>query len=309
MSRPLHIACLQLEPKADFDSALREIILRAETAVNVGSELLAMPEYCGGLETRGGAFTPPAAPEDKHPVLHGLCEYADKRKVWMVVGSIAIEAPNGKIFNRGYVIDDRGKIRSRYDKIHLFDIELSEKNSYKESQLITAGEEAVVTETPFGTIGHTICYDLRFPGLYRDLAQAGAEMLFVPAAFTRQTGQAHWHVLNRARAIENGAFVIAPCAVGSVQGGGESYGHSLIVNPWGEVLADGDTLPGVIHATIDLEMVAKTRSRIPSVTADRDYQLTTGNSTSATHKVTKANFRNDIQQESTNNQQTGRTAA
>lgn len=271
MSRPLHIACLQLEPKADFDSALREIILRAETAVNVGSELLAMPEYCGGLETRGGAFAPPAALEHEHPVLQGLREYADKRKVWMVVGSIAVKAPNGKLFNRGYVIDDMGNIRSRYDKIHLFDIQLSQQKSYQESKLVSAGEQAVVTETPFGVIGHTICYDLRFPHLYRDLAQAGAEMLFVPAAFTKKTGQAHWHVLNRARAIENGAYVIAPCAIGAVQGGGESYGHSLIVNPWGEVLADGDTIPGVIHATIDLDMVAATRQRIPSVLADKSY--------------------------------------
>ena len=271
MSRPLHIACLQLEPKADFESALREIILRAETAVNVGSELLAMPEYCGGLETRGGAFVPPAALEHEHPVLQGLCEYADKRKVWMVVGSIAVKAPNGKLFNRGYVIDDRGNIRSRYDKIHLFDIELSQQKSYQESKLISAGNQAVITETPFGIIGHTICYDLRFPQLYRDLAQAGAEMLFVPAAFTKKTGQAHWHVLNRARAIENGAFVIAPCAIGAVQGGGASYGHSLIVNPWGEVLADGDTIPGVIHATIDLDMVAATRQRIPSVLTDKPY--------------------------------------
>lgn len=273
MSRPLHIACLQLEPKADFDSALREVILRAEIAIDVGAELLAMPEYCGGLETRGGAFVPPAALEHEHPVLQGLCEYAGKRKVWMVVGSIAIKAPNGRIFNRGYIIDNNGKICSRYDKIHLFDIKLSKQNSYRESQLITAGEEAVVTETPFGVIGHTICYDLRFPGLYRDLAQAGAEMLFVPAAFTRQTGQAHWHVLNRARAIENGAFVIASCAIGPVQGGGESYGHSLIINPWGEVLADGGALPGVVHATIDLDQVAQTRQRIPSLTHDQQYSL------------------------------------
>ena len=138
---------------------------------------------------------------------------------------------------------------------------------------MSGGEKAALVEAPFARIGHTICCDLRFPGLYRDLAQAGAEIFAVPAAFTKQTGQAHWHVLNRARAIENGAFVVAPCAVGPIDGGGESYGHSLIVNPWGEVLADGGITPGIVQATIDLDEVSRIRRKIPSLEHDQPFTL------------------------------------
>jgi predicted amidohydrolase len=147
--------------------------------------------------------------------------------------------PENKILNRSFIIDDEGNVISRYDKIHLFDISLSERESYCESASVHGGKNSVICQTPFGCMGQTICYDVRFPHLYRDLSQAGAEILFVPAAFTQKTGKAHWHVLNRARAIENGAFVVAPCAIGKIDGGGASYGHSLIINPWGEVLADG----------------------------------------------------------------------
>ena len=186
---------------------------------------------------------------------------------------MAITGPGGKIYNCSFAVDDHGRIASRYRKIHLFDIELSSGEIYRESALVAPGNEAVVFNSPFGRIGHSICYDLRFPDLYRQLSQAGAEILLVPAAFTKKTGEAHWHALNRARAIENGAYVVAPCAIGPVDGGGESYGHSLIVNPWGEVLADGGTLPGVVHATVDLDQVATVRGRIPSLKHDRNFAL------------------------------------
>ena len=271
MTRSLNIACLQTRPRADFHSALDEALGLAEEAVDVGAEMLVLPEYCGGLKTDGAMIAPPVAPECDHEVLRGLREFAGANRVWITVGSIAVPGPGGKIFNRGLVIDDAGEVRSRYDKIHLFDIQLSEAEVYRESALICAGNRAVLTDTPFGRMGHSICYDLRFPHLYRHLAQAGAEMLLVPAAFTKKTGEAHWHVLNRARAIENGAFVIAPCAVGPIDGGGESYGHSLIIDPWGRVLADGGTVPGAIHATIDLDLVAEARQKIPSLEHDRTF--------------------------------------
>ncbi len=191
----------------------------------------------------------------------------------MVVGSIAVQTSSGKVGNRSYVINDYGEIVARYDKLHMFDIQLSESEYYRESDTIEPGKKAILVDTPFGKLGLTICYDLRFPQLYRDLAQAGAEILLTPAAFTKKTGEAHWHVLNRARAIENGAFVVAPRAIGAVDGGGESYGHSLIISPWGEVLADGGTLPGIVQATIDLEEVAAARARIPSLTHNRPYAL------------------------------------
>ncbi len=273
MTRPVPIACLQTRPMPDFTSALDEALGLARTAADGGAKLIALPEYCGGLRTEGSAFAPPAAREADHPVLAGLREFADRHGVWLVIGSLAVAGSSDKIVNRGFVIDESGEIRSRYDKIHLFDIDLSKTESYRESALVDGGGQAVLVETPFGMLGHTICYDLRFPGLYRDLAKAGAEILLVPAAFTKKTGEAHWHVLNRARAIENGAFVVAPCAIGPVEGGGASYGHSLIVGPWGEVLADGGDDPGVVHATIDLDQVVETRQRIPSLSHDRPFTL------------------------------------
>lgn len=273
MTRPLNIACLQTRPKPDFGSAITEALALAETAVSVGADLIALPEYCGGLKTQGAAFAPPAEIEAKHPVLLELQQFAERQAVWVIVGSVAITGPGGKIYNCSFTIDHQGRIISRYKKIHLFDIELSSGEVYRESALVAPGNEAVVFDSPFGRIGHSICYDLRFPSLYRKLSQAGAEILLVPAAFTKKTGEAHWHALNRARAIENGAYVVAPCAIGLVDGGGESYGHSLIVDPWGEVLADGGTLPGVVHATIDLDLVATVRGRIPSLKHDRDYTL------------------------------------
>ena len=153
----------------------------------------------------------------------------------------------------------------------MFDIQLSESAVYQESAMVAPGDGAALHETPWGLLGHTICYDVRFPHLYRDLAQAGAEMLAVPAAFTKATGEMHWHILNQARAIENGAFVIAPCAHGAVPGGGEAYGHSLIIDPMGKVLADGGEGPGVAMAMIDLEEVAVARAKIPSLSHDRPY--------------------------------------
>ncbi|MGB0504861.1 MAG: carbon-nitrogen hydrolase family protein [Pikeienuella sp.] len=271
----MKIACLQTRPMADFTSALAEALNLAEQAVSSGASFLLLPEYCGGLKGAGAKLTPPAATEEDHPVLAGLRAFAAKHNVWMLIGSIAIAGQAGKIINRGFMIDDTGAIRSRYDKIHMFDIQLSETEVYEESATVSAGNQAVLVDTPLGCVGHSICYDLRFPQLYRDMAQAGAEILVTPAAFTKKTGQAHWHVLNRARAIENGAFVIAPCAVGEVPGGGEAYGHSLIIAPWGEVLADGGPEAGIVLADIDITQVASARQRIPALSHDRDYDLAT----------------------------------
>ena len=273
MPRPLNIACLQTRPQPDFQSALAEALALADSAVDAGAQLLALPEYCGGLKTEGPAFAPPAAAEDAHPVLLALRDFARNRRVWLVIGSLAVTGPGSKILNRGFLVDDTGRIRSRYDKIHLFDVTLSDGEVYRESALVSGGSVACLAETPFARLGHTICYDLRFPGLYGDLARAGAEILLVPAAFTKRTGEAHWHVLNRARAIETGCFVVSPCAIGKVEGGGESYGHSLIVNPWGEVLADGGLSPGVVNATIDLDEVAEARRKIPSLSHGRSYRI------------------------------------
>lgn len=273
MVRSVDVACLQTRPMPDTASALAEALELVESAVAAGAELLALPEYCGGLKTEGGLFAPPSFPEEHHPVLSELRSACAKHAVSMVIGSIAVDGPSDKICNRGYVIDPAGEILSRYDKIHLFDVKLSDDEVYLESAVVEAGSRTRVVETQFGKLGYSICYDLRFPQLYRHLSQCGAEILLVPAAFTKRTGAAHWHVLNRARAIENGAFVVAPCAVGSIEGGGASYGHSLIIDPWGKVVADGGDIPGVVQATIDLDQVAAVRSQIPSLTHDQNFIL------------------------------------
>jgi predicted amidohydrolase len=271
--RQFNIACLQTSPSPDFQAALDEAISLAEKATAAGADIITLPEYCGGLKTAGSTFAPPFETEENHPVLKGLRDFAKNKKKFILIGSIAISGPADKILNRSYIIDDFGNIISRYDKIHLFDIKLSENELYRESSTVHGGETAVICQTPLGCFGQTICYDLRFPHLFRDLSQAGAEILFVPAAFTKKTGEAHWHVLNRARAIENGVFVVAPCAVGKVEGGGECYGHSLIINPWGEVLADAGADSGFINVNIDLEEVDSTRKRIPSLSHDKAFEF------------------------------------
>ena len=271
MAREVRIGCVQSRPLATFDEAIEEARRIAGDAVAAGAELVCLPEYCGGLKSEGGLLVPPSAPEAQHPVLDALRGFASESRAWMLIGSIAVDGPGDRLINRGYLVDDRGKIRDWYDKIFLFDVDLSPTQQYRESAVIAPGGHAVVADTPWGRLGMTICYDLRFPQLYRALAQAGAEILAVPAAFTKVTGEAHWHVLNRARAIENGAVVVAPCAAGAVPGGGAAYGHSLVVSPWGEVLADGGDGVGYVVTTVDVESVATARSRIPSLRHDRRF--------------------------------------
>ena len=273
MPRPLDISCLQTRPKPSVNSALNEALPLAKRAVKAGAQFLFLPEYCGGLMSEGAAFLPPAYAEKEHPFLVSFLEFARDHGVWVMIGSIAVTGLAGKIINRGFVLDAQGEIVSRYDKIHMFDIQMSETEVYRESASVSPGEMSCLVGTDFGKIGHTICYDVRFPHLYRDLAKAGAEILCAPAAFTKKTGEAHWHVLNRARAIENGAFVVSPCAVGPVDGGGEAYGHSLIIDPWGEVLSDGGESHGVVMAKIDLDKVGEARGKIPSLTHDRRYNI------------------------------------
>ena len=270
-TREVRIGCVQTPALPTFDEAIEAACRLAGDAVAAGAELVCLPEYCGGLKSENGVLKPPAAPEASHPVLEALRNFTRDAGVWMLIGSVAVDGPEGRLINRGFMVDDKGEIRARYDKIHLFDVDLSETERYRESAVINPGAQAVVTDTPWGRLGMSTCYDLRFPHLYRSLAHAGAEILAVPAAFMKVTGQAHWHVLNRARAIENGAVVVAPCAVGPVPGGGAVYGHSLIVSPWGEILAEGGDGVSTIVATVDMESVASVRRRVPSLRHDRPF--------------------------------------
>ncbi|PWE33525.1 amidohydrolase [Maritimibacter sp. 55A14] len=215
--------------------------------------------------------------EAEDPTLARLCQVAAELEIWLLIGSLALRTddPEGRFANRSLLINPAGEIAAWYDKIHMFDVQISDTESYRESAGFRPGERMVLAETPFGTIGLTVCYDLRFPQLYRDLAKAGAAIITVPAAFSPVTGAAHWEVLLRARAIETGAFILAPAQTGTHSASRgkprETYGHSLAVAPWGEVLADGGTAPGVTLVDLDPGEVAQARQRVPSLTHDRAY--------------------------------------
>ena len=230
-----------------------------------GAAMLFTPEMSGLIDrdrTRGAASI---VTEDADPVLAAVRAAAANAGIWVHLGSLAVRRPDGKFANRGFVIDPTGAIRARYDKLHLFDVDLPTGESWRESAAYVGGETAVVVDTPAGRLGASICYDLRFADLYRALSNAGATMLSVPAAFTRPTGAAHWHVLLRARAIEAGAFVVAAAQTGVHQDGRETYGHSLVVDPWGEVILDMGEAAGLGFAEIDLERVEQVRARIPAI--------------------------------------------
>ncbi|NCY25990.1 MAG: carbon-nitrogen hydrolase family protein [Alphaproteobacteria bacterium] len=266
----LRVACLQLNSQDDIAANAAAIETLAEKAVAAGAQLLALPENAYLMEA-------PAAPrrryaQNEHPGAQHAAQLAKHLGCWLLVGSLAVQVEaSEKTPNRSLLFGPDGREAAHYDKIHLFDVTLPGGETYAESARMQPGHEAVCVPTPWGLLGLTICYDVRFPHLYRALAQAGAGMLAVPAAFTATTGAAHWHVLLRARAIETGCFVIAPAQCGTHPGSRKTYGHSLIVNPWGEVLADGGEAPGFVIATLDLSQVGATRARIPSLQHGREF--------------------------------------
>lgn len=228
-----------------------------------GAEMLFTPEMSGLLDrdrTRGAAAI---RSEEADAVLAAVRRAAAEHGLWVHLGSLALRRADGRLANRGFVIDAEGAIRARYDKMHLFDVDLPSGESWRESAAYARGEQAVTVDSPVGRLGPTICYDLRFPDLYRALSDAGATVLSVPAAFTRPTGAAHWHLLLRARAVEASAFVVAAAQTGVHQDGRTTYGHSLVVDPWGEVLLDMGEAAGIGFAEINAERLAEVRARIP----------------------------------------------
>lgn len=270
MTEPLTVACVQTCADLDLAGNLRQLEAGITAAVGQGARLVALPEYCAIYGADASGLLIGGEPEVSHEALAALRRMARTQGCWLAIGSLGVRAADGRIWNRSYLIDPAGEIRARYDKIHLFDVDLAGGERYRESETIAPGEQAVVAETPFGTLGFSICYDLRFPQLYRALAKAGAHILLVPAAFTRTTGRAHWHVLLRARAIETGCFVVAASQCGTAEDGSLArYGHSLIVSPWGEVLADAGEGPGIALAPLDLGQVAAARTAIPALRHDR----------------------------------------
>lgn len=251
-------------------------------AVGQGAQLVATPEVTNVLSTSRSHQKAVLQREEQDQTLAALRTQAEELGIWLLVGSLGLltEDADGRFANRSFLIDPQGKIKARYDKIHMFDVQVTESETYRESDGYRPGETATLAETPFGTIGMTICYDMRFPHLYRQLAQAGATILTAPAAFSPVTGAAHWHSLLRARAIENGCFVIAPAQTGAhdISKGKprSTYGHSLVVDPWGEVLLDAGEEEGAFLVDLDLSQVENTRKRVPSLSHDRPFRLHRG---------------------------------
>ncbi|MDB5686055.1 MAG: Nitrilase/cyanide hydratase and apolipoprotein N-acyltransferase [Rhizorhabdus sp.] len=262
----MQVAILQSCTGIDPDANARAIVDAIAEAKARGADMLFTPEMSGLLDRDRKRAAVHLHKEDGDPVLAAVRKAAADAGLWVHLGSLALKGgADGRLVNRGFVIDDQGAVRARYDKIHLFDVDLPTGESWRESAAYAPGERPVVAHTPFGELGLSICYDMRFPDLYRALSNAGATILSVPAAFTVPTGKAHWHVLLRARAIEAGAFVIAAAQSGEHADGRATYGHSLVIDPWGEVLLDMGEGTGVGFATIDMARLADVRARVPAL--------------------------------------------
>jgi predicted amidohydrolase len=258
-----------LAPAGNLDEAVR-LIGEAKAA---GADYVQTPEMTNIMEVKRERLFATIQEEDADTSLAAFRELARKHGIFVHIGSLALKVSPEKAANRGFLIDPKGEIAARYDKVHMFDVDLGQGESYRESNSYRPGEIAVTGDLPWGRLGLTICYDLRFPALYRALAEAGASMLAIPSAFTQKTGEAHWHVLMRARAIENTCFVFAAAQGGKHENGRDTFGHSLIVDPWGRILAEGGTEPGVVMADIDLSEVAKVRARMPSLQHGRRFEI------------------------------------
>ncbi len=271
MSGRFTAACVQITSGPDPAANLGAASVLVREARAAGAALIATPEVSNVMGLRRREVAALARPESEDSSVAGYRNLAAETGAWLLVGSLVLRAGPDKLVNRSLLIDPQGAIAARYDKIHMFDVEIPDGQSYRESRAYQAGGRAVTAALPWGRLGMTVCYDMRFPYLYRALAKAGGDFLSIPSAFTRFTGQAHWHVLLRARAIETGCFVIAPAQCGEHPGERETYGHSLIVAPWGEVLGDGGTAPGITLAEIDPAEVAKARAMIPALDHDRPF--------------------------------------
>lgn len=268
------LACIQANTGNDLTANLATVTNMIREAAANGAQWVLTPEYTLMMDGSGRVMRDNALPADGGESLAELRALAKELNVWLLIGSLTLrtgDESDTRIVNRSFLINAQGEIIATYDKIHMFDVTLPDGKVIRESSAYRPGDKAVATETPFGKLGMTICYDLRFPALFRTLAQAGAQIITVPSSFQRQTGKAHWHVLLQARAIENGCYIVAPAMCGDHAGNRQTFGHSLVVNPWGEVVADGGDGPGITYAEIDVERVGKVRGMIPSLTHDREY--------------------------------------
>lgn len=260
----VRIAIYQAQSGIDPTANAERLAAAVQEAASGGAAMLFTPEMSGMLDRDRERALSKARSEANDPVLAHICQAAASAGIWVHLGSLALKGEGQKLVNRGFVIDDQGDVRARYDKIHLFDVDLPTGESWRESAMYEGGDQAVIVpETPVGKLGLTICYDLRFPELFQRLSDAGADAIAVPAAFTVPTGNAHWQVLMRARAIEAELFIVAAAQAGRHEDGRETYGHSLVVDPWGELVLEMAGEPGLAFADIELGRIADVRARIP----------------------------------------------
>lgn len=264
-------ACVQTNSKDDPEVNIQEVSPMIREAKAMGADLITTPEVVGMMEQSRSRSIEKAQSEQDHVVLAAFRGLAAELGTWLLIGSISIKLSDDKLANTSFLIGPDGGIVARYSKIHMFDVQVGDGKPYRESHTYQPGEESVIAETPWAKMGMTICYDIRFPYLYRSLAQAGAQIITAPAAFTKVTGEAHWSILQQARAIENGCFIVSAAQCGTHAGNRQTYGHSIIVAPWGEVLAEAGDEPGVITAEIDLARVDEARGKVPSLTHDRTF--------------------------------------
>jgi predicted amidohydrolase len=272
----MKVAALQLCASDDPVANLAHTLSMVQQASEAGAQFIATPEVTNCVSSSRRRQNEVLALQENDQTLAAMCTAAARFGVWISVGSLALKLPDDDRFtNRSFMIDPSGQIVAQYDKIHMFDVTLSETEQYRESDGYRAGDHAVIADTAFGRIGMTICYDIRFPHLYRGLAKSGASILLIPAAFAQPTGRAHWEVLLRARAIETGCYVIAAAQTGEHQTSQrrprKTYGHSMIVSPWGEIMADAGEDQGIIYADLDLSLVESTRARVPSILSKQSF--------------------------------------
>lgn len=268
-NRAFKAACVQVNATDDMTANIQAASQMARDAALLGAELVLFPENVAMMTFGDENVRANARSEDDHPAIAAFQELARELDIWLHGGTLAIK--NGdRIANRAFVFGPDGSIEATYDKIHMFDVDLDNGESYRESATFSPGTEKVLVDLPWGAMGLTTCYDIRFPYLYRALAQAGAMFLAVPAAFTVPTGRAHWEVLLRARAIENGCYVFAPAQTGTHFGGRQTFGHALIIDPWGRVLEDAGETPGFVIADIDPALVGEVRGKVPSLSHTRE---------------------------------------
>lgn len=272
MTQIIRAACVQLRAGLDVTRNIEDAVRLIRTAAGQGAQLISTPEMTHLFEGEGAALMAKARPEAEDAGLPVFCALAEELGVWLHLGSLAIKLSDTQCANRSFLIGPNGRVRARYDKIHMFDVQIGDGQVYRESARYRAGAQLTVAQAAGASLGLSICYDVRFAYLYRALAKAGANVMMVPAAFTKTTGEAHWHVLLRARAIETGSFVVAAAQSGHHENGKDTFGHSLIIDPWGRILAEGGVEPGVVVADLDLKLGTDARAKIPALLHDRTIQ-------------------------------------